>query len=98
MSTATVARSRSSSTSACAVPTAYLGSVLSDLRGRHARVLGSLPDERDDDLSVVQAQLPDGELLTYAVTLRGVSHGTGHFRRRPLGFEPAPGGSVPSGG
>ena len=80
------------------VPTAYLGSVLSDLRGRHARVLGSLPDERDDDLSVVQAQLPDGELLTYAVTLRGVSHGTGHFRRRPLGFEPAPAAAVPSGG
>jgi len=70
------------------VPTAYLGSVLSDLRGRHARVLGSLPVEGDDDLSVVQAQLPDLELLSYAVALRGVSHGTGRFRRDPLGFEP----------
>jgi elongation factor G len=38
----------------------------------------------------VRAQLPDLELLGYAAALRGVSHGTGSFRRSPLGFEPRP--------
>jgi len=37
----------------------------------------------------VHAALPEVELLTYATALRGVSHGTGSFTRRPLGFEPA---------
>ena len=71
------------------VPTAFLGTVMSDLRGRHARVLGSLADPADAEVSVVQAQLPDTALLSYAAALRGVSHGTGRFRRSPLGFEPA---------
>jgi elongation factor G len=30
------------------------------------------------------------ELLGYAGALRSVSHGTGGFTRRPLGYEPAP--------
>jgi elongation factor G len=38
----------------------------------------------------VLAQVPERELLDYAGSLRSVSHGTGAFRRRPLGHEPAP--------
>ncbi|MCW2613382.1 MAG: small GTP-binding protein [Frankiales bacterium] len=71
------------------VPTAFVGSVMSDLRGRHARVLGSLPAPDDEDVTTVQAQLPDSELLSYAAALRGVSHGTGRFSRRALGYEAA---------
>ncbi len=74
-----------------AVPAAFVGSVMSDLSGRRARVTGSEPDLEDDERAVVRAQLPDGELLGYAAALRGVSHGTGSFVRRPTGFEPAPG-------
>lgn len=70
------------------VPAAFVGSVMSDLSGRRARVLGSEPDP-DQDRTVVRAQLPDTELLSYAAALRGVSHGTGSFVRSPLGFEPA---------
>ena len=73
------------------VPTAFVGSVMSDLRGRRARVTGSESDPEDDERSVVRAALPDVELLRYAVALRGTAHGTGSFVRRPLGFEPAPG-------
>jgi len=74
---------------AVAVPTAFVGSVMSDLSGRRARVTGSDRDPADDDRSVVRAALPEVELLTYATALRGVSHGTGSFTRRPLGVEPA---------
>ena len=74
---------------AVAVPTAFVGSVMSDLSGRRARVTGNDPDPADDDRCVVRAALPEAELLTYATALRGVSHGTGSFTRTPLGFEPA---------
>ena len=74
---------------AVAVPTAFVGSVMSDLSSRRARVTGNDPDPSDEERSVVRAALPEAELLTYATALRGVSHGTGRFTRRPLGFEPA---------
>jgi len=61
---------------------------MSDLSGRRARVTGSEPDPEDDERAVVRAQLPDAELLGYAAALRGVSHGTGSFVRRPTAFEP----------
>ena len=72
------------------VPTAFVGSVMSDLSGRRARVTGSESDPEDEDRSVVRAQLPEAEVLGYAAALRGVSHGTGSFTRSDIGFEPAP--------
>jgi elongation factor G len=74
---------------AVGVPSAFVGSVMSDLAGRQARVTASEPDPEHDDLTVVHAALPEVELLGYAAALRGVSHGTGTFTRRPLGYEPA---------
>ena len=72
------------------VPAAFVGTVMSDLPGRRGRVLGSETDPEDEDRVTVRAQLPEAELVGYAAALRGVSHGTGSFARRPLGFEPAP--------
>ena len=72
------------------VPTPFVGTVMSDLSGRRARVTGNDTDPEDDERSVVRAQLPEAELIGYATALRGVSHGTGSFTRRQLGFEPAP--------
>ena len=71
------------------VPSAFVGSTMSDLSGRRARVTSSEPDPEDDELTVVRAALPEAELLGYSVALRKVSHGTGRFSRRELGFEPA---------
>jgi elongation factor G len=71
------------------VPAEYVGAVMSDLSGRRARVTGSDADP-DRDRTTVRAEVPEVELLTYAGALRSVSHGTGSFTRRPLGYEPAP--------
>ena len=38
----------------------------------------------------VRPEVPEIELLTYPGVLRSVTHGTGSFTRRPLGYEPAP--------
>jgi elongation factor G len=71
------------------VPGEYVGAVMSDLSGRRARVTGSDADP-EHDRTTVRAEVPEVELLTYAGALRSVSHGTGSFSRRPLGYEPAP--------
>jgi elongation factor G len=71
------------------VPGEYVGAVMSDLSGRRARVTGSDADP-ERDRTTVRAEVPEVELLSYAGALRSVSHGTGSFTRRPLGYEPAP--------
>jgi elongation factor G len=72
------------------VPGEYVGAVMSDLSGRRARVTGSEADPVLDRTTVL-AEVPEVELLTYPGVLRSVTHGTGSFSRRPLGYEPAPG-------
>jgi elongation factor G len=71
------------------VPGEYVGAVMSDLSSRRARVTGSEADP-DRDRTTVRAEVPEVELLTYPGVLRSVTHGTGSFARRPLGYEPAP--------
>jgi len=80
------------------VPGEYVGAVMSDLSARRARVTGTDADP-DRDRTTVRAEVPEVELLTYAGALRSVTHGTGSFARRPMGYEPAPAsviGAVPA--
>jgi elongation factor G len=70
-------------------PAEYVGAVMSDLSARRARVTGSEADPARDR-TTVRAEVPEVELLTYPGVLRSVTHGTGSFSRRPLGYEPAP--------
>ncbi|CAA9272694.1 MAG: Elongation factor G-like protein TM_1651 [uncultured Blastococcus sp.] len=71
------------------VPAEYVGAVMGDLSGRRARVTGSEADPVRDR-TTVRAEAPEVELLTYPGALRSITHGTGGFSRRPLGYEPAP--------
>src|SRR3954452_15130445 len=71
------------------VPGEYVGAVMSALSARRARVTGTEADP-DRDRTTVRAEVPEVELLTYAGALRSVTHGTGSFARRPMGYEPAP--------
>jgi elongation factor G len=70
------------------VPDEYVGAVMSDLSGRRGRVTGteSIGGER----SVVNAEVPETELLRYAVDLRSITAGTGRFTRRYLRHDPMP--------
>jgi elongation factor G len=74
---------------AVVVPGEYVGPVMSDLSARRARVTGTEADP-DRDRTTVRAEVPEVELLTYPGVLRSVTHGTGAFDRRPMGYEPAP--------
>ncbi|HVX45641.1 MAG TPA: elongation factor G-like protein EF-G2 [Mycobacteriales bacterium] len=70
------------------VPDGYVGAVLSDLAARRGRVTGTEPGAEDH--SVVAADVPESELLRYAVDLRAITAGTGHFTRTYARHEPAP--------
>jgi len=48
------------------------------------------------EVTEVTAEVPDGELLRYAVQLRALTAGTGRFRRSYLRHEPVPGNVAPA--
>jgi elongation factor G len=68
----------------------HVGAVMSDLSGRRGRLTGTASAE--GDLTEINADVPDQELLRYAVELRALTAGTGRFRRRYLRHEPVPSG------
>jgi elongation factor G len=70
------------------VPDEYVGAVMSDLSGRRGRVTGT--ESVDGERSVVSAEVPELELLRYAVDLRSITAGTGRFTRRYLRHDPMP--------
>jgi len=73
---------------AVTVPDAYVGPAMSDLSGRRGRVSGTEPAE--GERTVIRAEVPETELVRYAVDLRSVTSGTGTFRRQFLRYEPMP--------
>lgn len=69
------------------VPEQYVGDVMGDLNTRRARVHGMFPD---GDVTVIQAQAPQVELLRYATELRSLTQGRGTFSTKPSQFEEVP--------
>ncbi|MFW0773912.1 elongation factor G-like protein EF-G2 [Paenarthrobacter nitroguajacolicus] len=70
------------------VPDEYVGAVMSDLSGRRGRVTGTTA--ADGEGTEISAEVPDQELLRYAIELRALTAGTGRFRRSFLRHEPLP--------
>jgi elongation factor G len=66
----------------------YVGSVMSDLSSRRGRVLGTEPIPGGRTL--VKAEVPQLELMRYAIDLRSMSQGTGSFSRSYLRYDPLP--------
>ncbi len=58
------------------VEESYLGDVLSDLSGRRGRIQGQEPV---DGILEVKAQVPQAELLRYAIDLKSMTSGTASF-------------------
>jgi elongation factor G len=75
------------------VPDAHVGAVMSDLSGRRGRVTGTVPDETAPvgmERTLVHAEVPDAELVRYAITLRSLTAGTGRFSRSFARLDVAP--------
>ncbi|MBT2566011.1 elongation factor G-like protein EF-G2 [Arthrobacter sp. ISL-85] len=72
----------------------HVGTVMSDLSGRRGRLTGTTSS--GEGLTEISAEVPDQELLRYAVELRALTAGTGRFRRQYLRHEPVPPNFSPS--
>lgn len=70
----------------------YVGSVMSDLSSRRGRLTGTTSS--GGETTEIGAEVPDQELLRYAIELRALTAGSGRFRRSYLRHEPVP----PNGG
>ena len=66
----------------------YVGAIMSDLTSRRGRVQGSqaVPGGR----TMIKAEVPQLEIIRYAIDLRSMSQGTGTFSRTFLRYEPLP--------
>jgi len=71
------------------IPDEHLGTVLGDLSGRRGRVLGT--DIAGSGRTLVRAEVPQTELLRYAVDLRAMTSGTATFSRRFARYDVAVG-------
>ncbi|MBO0846532.1 MAG: elongation factor G-like protein EF-G2 [Nocardioides sp.] len=73
---------------AVVVPDDHVGATMSDLSSRRARLLGT--DKVGDDRTVINAEVPQTELVRYAVDLRSSTHGSGSFTRTFGHYEAMP--------
>ena len=62
------------------VPSGYQGDVMGDLNARRGRVQGTETTEDGDQ--VIVAMVPTSELTRYAIELRSITGGRGHFSAR----------------
>jgi elongation factor G len=66
----------------------YVGAVMSDLSSRRGRVLGT--EAIAGGRTLVKAEVPQLEIIRYAIDLRSMSQGTGTFSRSFLRYDPLP--------
>ena len=69
------------------VPDGYTGEVMSDLNGKRGRILGMNPENR---VTVIDAEVPQSELLRYAQDLRSITQGRGSYAMEFDHYEPVP--------
>lgn len=70
------------------IPDELVGAVMGDLSARRARVLGT--EQAGAGHTCVKAEVPQTELIRYAVDLRSLTHGAGSFTRGFARYEPLP--------
>ena len=70
------------------VPDSYMGDVIGDLNKRRGRVMGMNPDS--DGNQVVDAEVPQVEMSTYAIDLRAMTQARGSFTMQFARYEEVP--------
>lgn len=65
----------------------YLGDVISDVSTRRGRIAGM---DGNDSLQVVEAFIPEAEIIDYSMSLSSLTQGNGVFTREFYGYEEVP--------
>ena len=70
------------------VPDSYMGDVMGDLNKRRGRVMGMDPAGNGEQ--VITAEVPMGEMSTYAIDLRSMTQSRGTFTLHFVRYEDCP--------
>ena len=70
------------------IPDSYMGDVIGDLNKRRGRIMGMNPDGEGNQ--IVEAEVPMGEMTTYAIDLRSITQSRGSFTYHFVRYEEAP--------
>lgn len=70
----------------------YVGDVMGDMNKRRGRVLGM---GQSDGYQVVEAEVPEAEITTYAIDLKAMTQGSGQFTREFIRYEEVPANLIP---
>ena len=76
---------------AVTIPDAYMGDVIGDLNKRRGRVMGMNPDNKGN--TIVEAEVPMGEMASYAIDLRAMTQARGTFTLTFERYEEVPKGN-----
>lgn len=69
------------------VPEHFLGDVMSDLNTRRGKIAGTEPS---DGHQIIRATVPEAEMQKFALDLRSITQGRGHFTMRFSHYEEMP--------
>jgi elongation factor G len=69
------------------VPEDFTGDIIGDLNTKRARVLGMNPE---DGMNIIEAQVPQSEILRYAIDMKSITQGRGSFSAEFSHYEEAP--------
>jgi len=58
------------------VPKDFTGDIIGDLNAKRAKVLGMNPE---DGINVIEAKVPQAEILRYAIDLKSITQGRGSY-------------------
>ncbi len=72
------------------VPDANMGDIIGDLNKRRGRVMGMNPDPNNRGWQIVEAEVPVGEMVTYAIDLRAMTQGRGFYSLKFVRYEEVP--------
>ena len=72
------------------VPDANMGDIIGDLNKRRGRVMGMNPDPENSGWQIVEAEVPIGEMSSYAIDLRSMTQGRGSYTLAFVRYEEVP--------
>ena len=72
------------------IPEQIVGDVIGDLNKRRGKILGMNPDEANNVFTIVEAEVPQSEMMDYTIALRAMSQGRGAFDMEFARYEEAP--------
>ncbi len=72
------------------VPDSMVGDILGDFNKRRGRVLNITPDESKHGSTIIEAEVPQAEVLEYTIALRSMTQGRGRYDMEFVRYEEVP--------